>query len=466
MMRLCVLFPALVVLAALPGGAVAQADPRSAQVDRIFAEWDRPGSPGCAVGVVNGQGLVYQKGFGTANLDHDVPISTGTVFYVASVSKQFTAATMALLAAEGRIALDDDVRKYVPELPDYGETITIRHLVHHTSGIRDYLTLMGLAGMRLGDTHSDQEVLDLITRQKALNFRPGEKHLYNNSGYFLMSEIVKRVTGQSLRQYADERIFRPLGMVNTRFHDDPTEVVKNRALAYAPREHGGFEIDYWANFNKVGSGGLLSTVEDLARWDRNFYDPKVGGQRFIEQLHSVGVLDSGEKLGYAFGLAISDRGGLRTVAHGGSSMGFRAHFLRFPDQRVSVITLCNLGTINPGHLSQRVADVYLGSSYTAAVADSPPSARREAPEQPIPTALRALLVGEYRSDELGVVYSVMEKDGGLVLRRPGASDTPLRHSGDAGFRAEGWELKFDSDGRAFTVDAGRASGLRFERIRR
>jgi CubicO group peptidase (beta-lactamase class C family) len=466
MSRHFVLLAAVVALGAAPALAPAQSDPRTTQVDRIFARWDRPGSPGCAVGVASQGKLVYQRGYGTANLDYDVPLSTGSVLYIASVSKQFTAATMALLAADGRISLDDDVRKYIPELPDYGERITIRHLIHHTSGIRDYLALMGMAGMRLGDTHSDQEVLELIARQMALNFRPGERHLYNNSGYFLMSEIVKRVTGKSLREFADERIFRPLGMHSTHFHDDHTMVVKNRALSYSPDPDGGFEIDYWANFDKVGSGGLLSTVEDLFLWDQNFYEPKVGGPEFLDQLHTRGVLNGGDTLDYAFGLVHGEYRGLRTVSHGGSSMGFRTHLLRFPDQRVSVIVLCNLGTTDPADLAREVADVYLSRSYTSAYAEEPSPTRRPVEERETTAALRSRLAGRYHSDELRIEYSILDRDGRLVLRRKAAADAPLRFLGDDTFRAGSWELKFDPDGRAFTVDAGRAYRIRFQRTGR
>src|SRR5690606_17154623 len=321
------------IAAALPLAVEAHAQSRpdlSARVDSLFAEWDRPGSPGCALGVVRDGRLDYARGYGYANLDHDVPITPSTVFYIASVSKQFTAASIVLLAQQGRLSPDDDVRAYIPELPDYGATITIRHLIHHTSGLRDYLTLMLLAGMRLEDVHTDAEVLDLVTRQAALNFTPGERYLYSNTGYLLMAEIVRRVSGKSLREFADEHIFRPLGMANTHFHDDRTMVVRNRALAYARNEDGSFRLDVWSNFDKVGSGGLLASVEDLALWDLNAEHQKVGGAALREQMLGRGVLNDGDTLDYAFGLIIGEYRGLRTVGHSGGSMGFRAHHLRFP----------------------------------------------------------------------------------------------------------------------------------------
>ncbi|MGH7555089.1 MAG: serine hydrolase domain-containing protein, partial [Longimicrobiales bacterium] len=332
-------------------------DPR---VDAIFAQWDRPGSPGCALGIIRDGRIVYSRGYGYANLDYDIPITPRMVFYSGSVSKQFTAAAVALLAADGRISLDDDVRKYIPELPQYARTITIRHLIHHTSGLRDIYVLMDLAGLRLEDVFTDQDAIRLIARQKELNFAPGDEHLYSNSGYFMLAQIVKRVTGRSLREYADERIFKPLGMTHTHFHDETDHILKNRVVSYQPDGRGGFRISYLTNFDKVGAGGLYTTIEDIARWDANFDQPKVGGAAFLRQIHTRGRLTSGDSLSYAFGLTIGELNGLRSVRHSGSMMGFQAHFLRLPDQRFSAAALCNLGTMNPGSLLERVAEVYLG----------------------------------------------------------------------------------------------------------
>lgn len=461
--------PRLLALLLVLGGALAApAAAQSERVDALFARWDRPGSPGCAVAVVKDGALVHRKGYGSANLDYEIPITPTSVFYAASVSKQFTAAVIALLAQQGRLSLDDDVRKYVPELPDYGKTVTIRHLIHHTSGLRDYLSLMGLAGMRTADVWSDQEVLDLIARQKGVNFVPGAEHLYNNTGYFLVSVIVPRVTGQSLRQFAQEQIFGPLGMRNTHFHDDRNQVVRNRAHSYAATEGGGYELDYWANFEKVGSGGLLTTVEDLALWDANFYSGSVGGPAFLETMHTRGVLSGGDTLEYAFGNEIGSYRGLKTVEHGGSSMGFRAHLLRFPEQRFSSILLCNVAGTEPAALARRIADVYLEGRFTEPV---PPP--RSAPAAPTghaaaaAAANRAEYAGVYHSDEVGLDYRVVAERGGLVLKRRAAADAPLVPTGPDTFRAGSLVLKFtrDAQGRpaGFVVDAGRTRNLRFTR---
>ena len=306
--------------------------------------------------------FIYQRGYGMANLDHNIPLSPTSVFYIASTSKQFAAASVALLARQGKISLDDDIRKYMPEMPRYQHPVTIRQLVHHTSGIRDYLTLMSLAGMRYEDVYSEEEMVALPARQKELNFTPGDEHLYSNSGYFLLSVIVKRASGKSLRQFADEQIFKPLGMSHTHFHDDRAMVVKNRVTSYFPKREGGFGVHVNNNFDKVGDGGLLTTIEDLARWDRNFYDYQVGGKAFVDQLLTPGQLNNGEKLQYAFGLSVGEYKGVKMVSHGGGFFGFRTEMIRFPEQKFSVICLCNLGSINAAGLARQVADHLPGRS--------------------------------------------------------------------------------------------------------
>jgi CubicO group peptidase (beta-lactamase class C family) len=339
-------------------------DALQAQVDKIFAPWDKPDSPGCALAVIKDGKVIYQRGYGLANLDHDIPIAPATVFHVASVSKQFTAMAILLLAQQGKLALDDEVRKQVPELPDFGAPLTIRHLMHHTSGLRDQWNLLIMAGWRLSeDVVREEDILELIARQKALNFKPGDQHLYSNTGYTLMAVIVRRVSGQSLREFTEAQIFKPLGMTRTFFRDDHAVIVKNQAYGYRPAPGGGFRFSV-PNYDTVGASSLLTTVEDLARWDQNFYDAKVGGAQLIAQMQNPGTLNSGEKIEYALGLSVSKYKGLRVVEHGGSDAGYRSTLTRFPEQRFSVACLCNLASINPGQLARRVADVYLADQLT------------------------------------------------------------------------------------------------------
>ncbi len=334
------------------------------KVDQVFAAYDKPDTPGCALGVVRDGEFIYKKGYGTASLELGVPLTPQSVFYMGSVSKQFTAASVVLAAEQSFLSLDDDVRKYVPELPSYGKTITLREMLHHTSGFRDILGLLLLAGRNFEDIHPTPELLDLLSRQKALNYPPGDEFLYSNTNYFLMSVVIRRATGKPLSQFAEENIFKPLGMNHTRFYDDHSVVVPGRVPAYAPRPAGGYRIDWSTNFDKVGDGGLMSSVDDLLQWDRNFYANKLGKGTLLKEIQTPGVLNNGKQIEYALGLFISTYRGLPIVEHGGALFGYRTELLRFPQQKFSVITLCNLGTSNPGRLSYQVADLYLAGQLS------------------------------------------------------------------------------------------------------
>lgn len=341
------------------------------QVDKVFAKWDRADSPGCALGVYQGGQIAYKRGYGMEDLNEDVHITPVTVFHVASMSKQFTAASIVLLAQQGKLSLDDDVRKYIPELPDFGQKITIRHLVHHTSGLRDQWNLLELAGWRYSkDLITNDDVMSVMTRQKELNFKPGERHVYCNTGYTLMGLIVKRVSGLSLREFTTKNIFEPLGMTHTHFRDDHAEVIKHDAVGYEQEPGKPFEISI-TNFDTVGATSLHTTVEDLQRWDENFYHPKVGGDAFVQQMLERGKLNNGEQLDYAFGLVLEKYKGLPTVGHGGADAGYRSDITRFPEQHFSVAVLCNSAETNPSSLVNQVADIVLAKEIKAAEAATP-----------------------------------------------------------------------------------------------
>ena len=412
------------------------------KVDQLFAEWNKPDSPGCALGVIKDGKIIYKRGYGMANLDHSVPLSSTSVFYIASISKQFTAASVALLARQGKLSLDDDIRKYLPEMPQYEAPITIRQLIHHTSGIRDWAELMWLAGMPDENIYTEQEFIDLIARQKRLNFKPGEKYLYSNSGYFLLSQIVKRASGQSLRQFAEENIFKPLGMKNTHFHDDRTMIVKNRATGYFPSKDG-FSV-VLTNFDKVGDGGLLTTVEDLYLWDQNFYDNKLGGgPALLNQLLTPGTLNGGEKLNYAFGLVVGQYKELRNVWHGGSYLGFRTFISRFPEQKFSVICLCNLSNINPEKLGDQVTDIYLADQLKAGeVAASKSPVPEPAPVKVSEQELISKMGWYYNQDEK-LLRSLALKDGKLMFVRGPGNESELLPLGEGRFQMKGVTTKTD-----------------------
>ena len=310
------------------------------RIDAVFARYPAD-APGCALGVFQNGRISLAKGYGLANVEYGVPITPQTPFIMGSVSKQFTAATIALLVEQGRISLDDDVRKYVPELPDYGKRVTIDNLVHHTSGIRDFWALYEAAGTRLDDGYTVDDILTLASRQKHLNFDPGAEYNYSNTGYVLLGVIVQRVTGKSLRQFAGEQIFTPLGMSVSHFHDDHNQPVHGRAFAYSPVAGGGWRINVWNN-DIVGQGGLMTTVEELQKWDENFYTGTVGGPRFLARQLERGKLNNGTMLTYGFGLEVTSYRGLPLVEHSGSTGGYRTDITRFPSLHTSDVTMCNV----------------------------------------------------------------------------------------------------------------------------
>jgi CubicO group peptidase (beta-lactamase class C family) len=468
---------AVVLAVAAAGPAVAQNPPARqaglsaetrARVDAVFTRFDGT-TPGCALGVIQAGELVHARGFGLASLEHDVPIRPGSIFHVASVSKQFTVAAIALLDLDGKLSLDDDVRRHLPELPDFGRTITIRHLIHHTSGLRDQWELLTMAGWRAGDPKTERDILELVTRQRDLNFEPGERYLYSNTGYTLMAVIVERVTGRSLRAFADERIFGPLGMRSTHFHNDHTEVVRGRVNAYVRRPDDSYRLSM-PIYDNIGATSLNTTVEDLARWDRNFYEPVVGGPALLDVLHRRGVLNDGDTIAYAGALMYGRQRGLPTIGHSGSDAGFRAQLVRFPDERLTVTVLCNVADSNPAALAQQVADELLAGRFAADAAASPGSASPPRPPSFVPPQLSdaelAAYAGSYYSPELDVTWWIALEGDGLVLRRRRFADVPLRPVAGDAFRAQ-QTLRFTRDDAervtGFTASGSRVLNLRFER---
>lgn len=333
-------------------------DTLSKKIDVIFAEYDKANSPGCALAILKDGKIIYKRGYGMSSLEYNIPISTSSIFHIASVSKQFTAAAIVRLSLEGKLSLNDDIRKYLPEVPDFGHTITFNNLIHHTSGIRDQWVLQWLAGWRRDDVITENDILDMLGRQKTLNFLPGNEYSYCNTGFTLAAIAVKRITGVSLREYADSVFFKPLGMTNTHFHSDHSEITPNRASAYRKEEQGKLKISIPV-FDNYGATSLFTTVEDLAKWDENFYTKKIGGETFINLMQTTGFLNDKTPENYAAGLIISNYKGYKTVEHSGADAGYRSNLIRFPEEHFSVVILANLASINPGLLSYKVADLFL-----------------------------------------------------------------------------------------------------------
>jgi CubicO group peptidase (beta-lactamase class C family) len=421
------------------------------RVNALFAKWDRPDSAGCALGVVKDGKLIYARGYGMADLEHNVAITPRSAFDIASISKQFTAMAIMLLVQRGKVSIDDDVRKYVPEVPDYGVTITLRHLLYHTSGLRNHFLLSQLSEWRWGDLETRIDALATVARQKELNFKPGEEHSYTNTGYFLLGEIVSRVSGQSLREFAANNIFNPLGMNDTQIHDDVSLVVKNRAWGYNANQQGGW-VNNITRSEEVGSSNLYTSIEDLARWDQNFYDAKVGGETVIEQMLKAGSLSSGKPISYAAGLRLGEYRGLKLVWHAGSSTS-RSEYLRFPDQRFSVFCLCNSGAIDPSVLARQAADIYLSDLLKPEPNSAPPSPQEQAKGMAEVTAYiknHAISVSENRLSELAGLYVNTDngnvrrlriKDGKLALERRPGLESELAAIGENRFALSGIPIR-------------------------
>ena len=328
----------------------------SKKVDALFSTLTNE-TPGAAVIVVQNGKVVLERNYGLANLEHQIPITSKTVFDIASISKQFCGMAIALLIEDGKIKYEDDVRKYIPELPDFGHTITIGHLLHHTSGIRDWTNSMALAGWSFDDVISMDQILNMAYNQQGLNFEPGAEYLYSNTGYNLLAEVVHRISGQSFRKWTDEHIFKPLRMTQTHFHDDHTEVVPHAASSYR-RQDNSFHLSV-NSLTALGSSSLFTTTNDLAKWVINFDQPKVGGKKVIDRMMQTKALNDGKPNNYAYGLVTGKYKGLDRIRHGGSWAGFRTSLHHFPEQRFSVVVLLNAPIMNPNQAAENIVDIYL-----------------------------------------------------------------------------------------------------------
>jgi CubicO group peptidase (beta-lactamase class C family) len=438
------------------------------EVDRIFTEWNKSNVPGGALGVVKDGKLVYANGYGIADLEHDVKITPSTVFYIGSVSKQFVTFCVLLLEEQGKLNLNDPIQKYFPDFPVYESPLTILHFIHHTSGVRDYLTLMDLKGRSYLDHITVDEVYELIKRQSTLNFKPGDQYLYSNSCYFMLALIVEKVSGEPIRKFAATNIFEPLGMNHTQFYDDNTNIIRNRAFSYAKDETKivGFD-NLIMRFDLVGSGGVYSTIEDLYLWDQNFYHNKLGkdGQTIITRMHQDGILNDGKSAGYAFALENGSYKGLKTVSHSGALAGYRAQLVRFPEQQFSVIILANRDDGDPTTKSYQVADVFLKDKLI-----KPESNMENAKSESVPKSTPVIsfnaedYAGSFYSEELEATYTMYAEDKMLMIKMPANKPMKLVANGANQFTINGITFRFKrANGKVvgFTLDFGRVKNLEF-----
>ena len=478
--------PVVIILAVAgacvrPGAPLADgAGDDDAAVDAIFAAWDRPGSPGCALAVAQDGELVYSRGYGYANLDHDIPITSHTVFDVASITKQFVGAILNMLALEGKLSLDDDIRQWLPELPEYEWPITLRHMLHHTSGLRDYLNLFPLAGRDDYHPISHAQILAMMSRQRALVFPPGDRYLYSNTAYMLLAQVAERAGGRSLGEMAEERIFVPLGMAGSLMYEDRAEIIPSRATGYDRDADGRQRIVHNYNFDVVGDGQLYSTVEDLLRWDQYLHGDEKPA--IYSSMLTEGLLNNGEPTGYAHGIVLDQYRGLRTVGHSGSSWGFRSQLLRFVEPELSIAIACNSGSAEPGDLARRLADYYLADRLGPEGAEQKAEAGvQDGTAQTETLALTsdqlAKFAGEFFAAELDATWRFALVDGGLAVRIeqepaiqavPVANDRFVFRFEPAGWPEPQWvSLQFDRDTAgavtSFALDSGSEQGILFER---
>lgn len=445
------------VFASRPSAAqhvVGTRDSLTARVDSIFRAFDRTDGPGCALGIYRDGRIVYARGYGIANLELGVAITPRTVFDIGSVSKQFAALSMLLLERDGKLRLDDPVRRLIPEMPPYADSVTWLNLLSHTAGVRDFLTLMSLAGVTTEGYADTLDYMRFISRSAATNFPIGTQYLYSNSGWFLMATAIKRTTGKNISEFADDRIFRPLAMADTRWHWDNNAIYPNRAQGYAPRQSGGFRIAM-SQFNQVGGpGGVHTTVIDLLRWFQNYDSAWVGTRDVLTRIQTPGRLRDGSPVPsgpgsyYGLGLGVGTHRGLRTVSHGGAWAGYRAHVVRFPEQRLSAACLCNVTNAGPDTLVYKAATVYLGGQMTPDTVGAWATALRNERRATVNREMLGRLAGLWRYDSLGEVRRT--RLSGDTLLYGFAQPMALVPLGPTRARLESpseglWELRFERD---------------------
>ncbi len=402
----------------------------TSQIDAVFAPWDRPDSPGCAIGLGREGKVEYARGYGMADLEHAVPITASTIFNAGSLSKQFTGLAVAMLIQEGKLSLDDDVRKYLPEMPDYGQPIKLSNLLYQTSGIRDEYALAGMAGVRNSDLLTVSDMLNLIYRQRGLNFTPGSEYYYSNSNYTLLAQIIERVTGQPLAKFAAERIFGPLGLAHTRFLVDPNELVPGRAYGYALAAGGGHLLDM-PNHAIPGPSSLQTSVEDLIRWADNYSTGQAGGMDVVRLATTPGATSNGQSANYAFGLGTSTDNNLGLLlTHSGLDGGYASTIAIFPERRVAVALLCNLGTIDTQALLTQAATIYLAggkaSPATSAPAPAPTPTVVAEPVITLPPEDLAALAGPVANPADGQFRRLFVEGGKLKIEeQPGLEFAPV-----------------------------------------
>jgi len=433
----------------------AQVDP--SKIDAVFADYNKPDAPGCAVAVLKDGQTLYQRGYGSANLEYHLPLASNSMFHLDSASKPFTALSILLLEKDGQLRLDDPVRKYIPELPDYGQPITLRHLLGHTSGLRDALELHFLSGKNQEDAAVAPDLFALIFRQKELNSRPGEEWMYSNTNYLLLGQIVSRVSGKSFRRFTDERLFGPLGMSQTHVYERG-ELVARRATGYQTTADG-YRIAPEDGFYATGAGGVWASMADLIRWDAVFYKPPTAFAPLLAKLQEPVVLNNGKKVEWGLGNLILDPWGkYRVVTQAGTFWGSRVELVRLPDQHFSVLCLCNRGDSDPARQARRVAKLYYPDGPPE---DPPESVGPRTFSGELDTEELPRLAGLYRCEDLDAVYQV-KVDGYNLQISFGHIEVTLHPGKPHQFLNDWISITTTLDG--FILQGERAKNFRFKKL--
>lgn len=410
-----------------------------AKVDSIFSYYNNPMAPGAALGIYQNGEIQLMKFYGSSHLETNTSITSETVFNVGSVAKQFTAFAIALLAQQGKLSLDDDIRKFLPELPDYGASISLRQVIHHTSGLPDAFIALWLDGWRPTDLIKENDVLEMASRLEHLNFQPGKKFLYNTGSYILLSMVVERVSEMTFPEFTHKEIFLPLEMTSTFFSDDHSEVISNRAYGYSPTRDGQYRHTYTLN-DFGGASSLYTTIEDFFKWDQNFSTFEVGGKELIELLQKPAVLNNGRTVPYGFGLTVENYKGKQIIGHSGGDGGFRADYLRLSNENLSIFLMGNHSNLPASTRSRQVADIFLqpNSLGTVSTEKNPEKEQKKDFKEDIELEK---ITGYYWDPKNKSLVEFFEKDNVLWMNTQGAT-VPLKQTGNFEFGIEGHPVEF------------------------
>ncbi|MDO5971382.1 serine hydrolase domain-containing protein [Flavivirga aquimarina] len=382
---------------------------QSQKIDSLFNTWNEENHPGGTLGIMQNGKIIYSKAFGLASLEYQVPNTIGTIFNIASVSKQLTAMGIVLLHEKGKLSIDDDIRKYLPDMPDFGHTITIRHMLHHTSGMRSLHAMLGLAGWRDGDPRTSEDLYRFMLKQKELNFIPGDEYLYCNTGYILMAKIIENVTKEKFPQWMKANVFDPLRMTDTYVEDRYDRIVPNNATSYYGSNDVFFRaVEYWGY---VGSGNVHSTTTDLLNWLQNFSTPTSNWSSAFEMLKTTDTLNNGSENNYAFGVNFGNYKAYNKISHGGSIGGFRAYASHYPEEQLSIAVLTNFSSSNSRGIERKIANILLKDKSKA----TPEIAKAEISKSVISFPLEQL-TGKYEIQSGVIANITIENDSLHVLQ--------------------------------------------------